>query len=92
MQSFIPVGKKDRKGNLITNHAGLKKLYLKTYMNRLRNRPMREDFEGLKNLKEILFKLRLVLCGQEKSKPWEMKDLEAAMKKLKKDKSRDPNE
>ena len=32
IQSSIPVGKKDRKGNLITNHAGLKKLYLKTYI------------------------------------------------------------
>ena len=35
--------------------------------------------------------MRLERCGQEKSKPWEMKALEAAMKKLKKDKSRDPN-
>ena len=37
IQSTFPVGKKDRKGNLITNHRGLKKLYLKTYTKRLRN-------------------------------------------------------
>ena len=34
IKSSIPIGKKDRKGNLITNHLGLKKLYLKTYKQR----------------------------------------------------------
>ena len=29
----VPVGKKDRKGNMITNHAGLKHLYLNTNIN-----------------------------------------------------------
>ena len=62
VSSAIPVGKKDRKGNLITNHKGLKKLYL-----------------------------RKELCENEKSKPWEMKDLDEAIKSLKKDKARDPN-
>ena len=33
----VPVGKKDKSGNLITNHKGLKQLYLETYMHRLRN-------------------------------------------------------
>ena len=31
----IPVAKKDRKGNLISNHKDLKELYLKTYTQRL---------------------------------------------------------
>ena len=91
INSSFPVGKKDRKGNLITNHEGLKKFYFKTYINRLRNRPMKDGFEELKELKDILFKLRLKLCKKQKSKPWDMKDLEAAQKELKKDKSRDPN-
>ena len=52
---------------------------------------MKDGFEELKELKEILFKLRLKLCKKQKSKPWDMKDLEAAQKELKKDKSRDPN-
>ena len=91
IQSSFPVGKKDHKGNLITNHEGLKKLYLRTYVNRLRNRPIKKGFEELKDLKESLFKLRLKLCGDNKSNPWEMKHLEAAIKELKKDKSRDPN-
>ena len=80
VKSAIPVGKKDRKGNLITNHQGLKKLYLQTYIDRLRNRPIKGDFEEMKNLKQILFNLRLQLCEKRKSVPWEMKHLEAAIK------------
>ena len=91
VQSTFPVGKKDEKGNLITNHIGLKKLYLRTYMNRLRNRPMKEQFEELRELKQVLFDLRLKLCKTRKSKPWELKYLEAAICELKKDKARDPN-
>ena len=44
-----PVGKKDRKGKLITNHMELKHLYLKTYTQRLRNRPIKEEFQELKD-------------------------------------------
>ena len=44
----VPVGKKDGTGNIITNHEGLKNLYLKTYIHRLRNRPIKSDFEELK--------------------------------------------
>ena len=58
----IPVGKKDRFGNLISNHEGLKKLYLQTYVDRLRNRPIKEEFEELKILKEELFELRIELA------------------------------
>ena len=90
-ESVIPVGKRDRRGNIITNHMGLKHMYLKTYVDRLRSRPMREDFEELKQLKKILFELRLKLCKTRKTRPWEIIDLEAAIKDLKKDKARDPN-
>ena len=90
-ECVIPVGKKDRKGNIITNHMGLKHLYLKTYVGRLRDRPIREDFLELKKLKQILFNLRLELSKSHETRPWEMSDLEAAIKELKKDKARDPN-
>ena len=46
-KSQFPIGKKDLKGNVITNHIGLKKLYLKTYQERLRNRPIKKEFEDL---------------------------------------------
>ena len=87
----VPVGKKDSAGNLITNHAGLKKLYLDTYINRLRNRPIKSDFEELKEMKTQLFNLRLKLSETRKSRPWEMKDLLKVLGSLKKDKARDPN-
>ena len=51
----VPVGKKDKSGNLITNHKGLKQLYLETYMHRLRNRPIKKDFEEIEELKNKLF-------------------------------------
>ena len=82
---------KIQSGNLITNHKGLKNLYLKTYKERLRSRPMKEDYEEIKNLKLVLFNLRKELSGNRKSKPWEMEDLEAILKNLKNDKARDPN-
>ena len=53
-----PVGKKDKSGNLITNHDGLKQLYLQTYTQRLRNRPMKPEFEEIKMLKNKLFNMR----------------------------------
>ena len=52
---------------------------------------MKEDFEEMKSLKMLLFNLRKQLCENRKSEPWNMKQLEAAIKELKKDKSRDPN-
>ena len=87
----VPVGKKDGKGNIITNHEGLKQLYLKTYIHRLRNRPIKSDFEELKQMKTDLFYLRLKLAASQKSKAWEMKDLEKVLNGLKMDKARDPN-
>ena len=90
-KSNIPIGKKDKKGTLITNHLGLKNLYLKTYKQRLRNRPIKTGFEEIKELKIILFNLRKQLCAKRESNPWEIKNLESAMKSLKKDKTRDPN-
>ena len=55
----IPVGKKDKGGNVVTNHVGLKHLYLDTYIHRLRNRPMKTDNQEIKDLKTQLFDLRL---------------------------------
>ena len=87
----LPVGKKDRNGNIITNHEGLKHLYLQTYINRLRNRPIKSGFEEIKKMKTELFELRLELAKNNKSQPWTMGDLEKALKGLKSDKARDPN-
>ena len=42
-------------------------------------------------MKTELFNLRLRLSACNKSRPWEMKDLEKVLNSLKKDKARDPN-
>ena len=89
--SQVPVGKKDGKGKLITNHSELKKLYLKTYTQRMRNRPMKSDLDYLKGFKDVLFNTRLKLASMKKSEDWTIEDLEKALKALKKDKARDPN-
>ena len=89
--SAVPVGKKDRSGNIITNHTELKHLYLKTYMNRLRSRPMKPEFEELKIMKNELFDLRLQASKSRKSDPWTLNNLENAIKGLKNEKARDPN-
>ena len=72
----VPVGKKDKSGNVITNHEGLKQLYLNTYVHRLRNRPIKQDYQEIKELKEELFELRLELSNCNQSVPWNMEDLE----------------
>ena len=91
-KNAFPVGKKDIQGNLITNHLGLKNLYLKTYINRLRNRPIRKDYLELQYLRQVLFNLREKLCKKRKSDPWQLYHLENVIKELKNDKSRDPND
>ena len=62
----VPTGKKDHKGNIVTNHSGLKKLYLQTYEHRLRNRPIRKDFEEIMQLRNDLFSTRLKLSQNKK--------------------------
>ena len=85
------MGKKDKAGNIVTNHEGLKDLYLKTYLHRLRNRPIKKEFEATKEYKDDLFDLRMKLASSNKSLPWTMDELEAVLKNLKEGKSRDPN-
>ena len=52
MWVLTPTAKKDSKANLISSHDELKKLYLKTYENRLRHRPIVPEMEELKIWKE----------------------------------------
>ena len=87
----VPVGKKDVFGNIVTNYEGLKNLYLNTYINRLRSRPIKPEFQDIKKLKEELFNMRFDLVNINKSALWTMKDLEDVLNKLKEGKARDPN-
>ena len=60
-------------------------------MHRLRNRPIKKDFEEIEELKNKLFSMRLKISQNKKSKTWNMKDLESVLKELKPQKARDPN-
>ena len=87
----VPVGKRDSSGMIVTNHEKLKSLYLNTYKQRLRNRPIKEDFKNIKEQKDELFKIRLKVASSKKSEDWTMDQLENVLKHLKEGKSRDPN-
>ena len=54
-----PMAKKDLHGNLITMKSALKKLYLDTYVYRLRNREIKSDFQDILSLKTLLWRERL---------------------------------
>ena len=86
----LPVGKKNLKGQLITNPEELKNLYLDTFKYRLRHRPVKPEFEDLLEQQEELFKVRLEKAKEKKTPPWKMKDLEEVLKSLKTGKCRDP--
>ena len=86
----IPVGKIDFEGNMVTDQNSLKKLYLETFIWRLRDRPMKPDLVDLQLLKEKLFKTILKVCKNTKPKPWTEDELEKVLNNLKKDKCRDP--
>ena len=89
--NVAPVGKKDSRGNLVTKHDDLKQVYLRTYEKRMRNRPIKDNLEDLKDMKNELFDIRLKIASNTKSKAWDMKDLETALRALKRDKARDPH-
>ena len=86
----LPTGKKNLKEQLITNPTELKQLYLDTFKHRLRHRPVQPGFEKILDHQKELFDLRLELAKENKTKPWVIGDLEAAIKSLKTGKCRDP--
>ena len=86
-----PTEKKDGAGNLITAVEPLKRLYLSTYVHRLRSRPIRDDLQDLLLLKNELWAGRLDLIKSNVSKPWTLADLEKVIKSLKNNQTRDPH-
>ena len=86
-----PMAKKDDKGNLITAVQPLKKLYLDTYVHRLRHRPIREELHDLFKLKNYLWEGRLEQLKRNVSKPWTLTDLDKVIKSLKNNQTRDPH-
>ena len=79
-----------RNGNLLTTDDKIKDAAVYTYTKRLENRPIKDNLEHVKNAKELLCEKLLTAAKANKTPPWEMKDLDKVLKKLKKNKSRDP--
>ena len=50
-----PTAKQNKHGDLITAPRGVKQLYLDTYIERLRNKPINSELEGLYSLKMELW-------------------------------------
>ena len=55
----------------------------------MRHRQISPEYENLKKLKERLFKIRLQISQDKKSKPWTNRDIEKALKSLKNNKAQD---
>ena len=86
----LPAGKKDHRGILITESNKIKQLLAREYKERLRERPIRPDLENIILKKNKIFQAKLKFACGNKSKQWNMKDLEKALKDLKNNRSRDP--
>ena len=91
LQSDPPMAKYDKSGNLITAPPLLRKLYLDTYVHRLRHREIRPELKEVYRLKTMLWDRRLVELKSNKSQSWTMDNLNAVLKGLKNNKARDPD-
>ena len=80
------MAKKDSNGALITDKNMLEKLYLDTYIERLKPNKMAPELENLEMRKEYLFKLRYEICKTKKTKEWTRDDLEKVLKSMKNNK------
>ena len=87
----LPTAKKDHKGRIVSAPNELKRLYAKEFKERLRTRKMRPDLKHLEKRKKRIFLMKLKLAGSTTSAPWNMFDLDRALRDLKNNRSRDPD-
>ena len=87
----LPISKINSEGHLISHPLELKRLYICTYVQRLRHRPIKPGLELIKTLKERLCYKRLELVKLLPNKGWCKNDLSKVLKALKTNKSRDPH-
>ena len=76
---------------MVTNVEDIKAMAVKAYEHRLRNRPIKEGLEEMKEAKEKLAEKVLEAAKNNKTNPWDIDDLEVVLNNLKNNKSRDPN-
>ena len=85
----VPMAMQDEAGNVIANKTSLKKLYQKTYENRLSHKPIQEGWKDFKNLKESLFRERICYSSETIVKDWTESEIRNICSKLKSGKARD---
>ena len=85
-----PTAMVDDKGNLVTSPSRIEEIALETFKERLKNKPIKDNLEKVKNDKEELCRKRLEKARNVKTQPWTMENLEVVLKYLKKNKSKDP--
>ena len=88
--NVLPVAKKNHLGKIVSSPSEIKSLLSKEYKERLRNRPLKPEFQHLKDLKSEIFQLKMKNAEKNASAPWKMSHLESALSHLKNNKSRDP--
>ena len=77
-----PMAKNDQHGNLITARGPLKKLYLDTYVHRLRNREINREYQDILILKSALWSERLESLKESKTPDWSISDLDKVIKSI----------
>ena len=83
-----PAAKKDAQGNIITSSSALQNLYLGTYEKRFSPAVIEKDYGDIFKLKTELWSRRNEILQNTKSGPWDVRNIELALEKLKKNKSR----
>ena len=84
-----PAAMMNDQGLLVTDQNAIKEMAKKAYSERLRNRPIREGLENIKDAKELLAEKVKEVAKTNKTDPWSwnMDDLNAVLKRLKINKS-----
>ena len=85
----VPIAKKNKNGELVTNHAHLKELYRSTYERRMEHRIIKPELKQMYELKMNLFSLRIEVSKQKRCEDWTKVELLKVLKSLKKKKSSD---
>ena len=85
-----PAAKIDCNGKLVTDPGTLKQLYLETFIHRLRQRPVKEEYADILQSQQSLLEKRLMVTRDIKSPEWTEDDIRKTLKSLKNGKCKDP--
>ena len=89
--SDAPFAVLDSNGNMVTEYENILDVMKEEFKFRLRNREINPELTQLKDLKQYLCELRLEITKRSDYKKWTLKQLKAAITKLKANKCRDPH-